>query len=303
MRLNISLNSLKTHMQTSQNAMERQLERLSHHADDIITNLIVVCIILALTLFVARWLSGIARRIARRLANVGADRTVPEFFAQVVNWLVWLVGAVAILQRFGVSTTSIIAVLGAMSLAIGLALQSTLSNVATGILLLAQKPYRIGDIVTIGDTTGTVHRLGLFSTEITNGENNRVYIPNSKIFTDRIINISHNGTRRLELILDVDYDTDIDAAIELIRVVTRSHPHILKQPEIWVGVEAFRDSSVAIKFGAQTTVLDYGQVKADLLLDIKKAFDAHNISIPYPHQVTMERQPAHPQVTGSETTT
>lgn len=301
MSLLAHIDTVKAHLHTSQKALERQVDRLGQNADDIITNLIIVGIILALTFFVARWLSGIVRRFTRRISQSGADRTLPEFFAQLVNWLIWIIGAVAILQRFGVSTTSIVAVLGAMSLAIGLALQGTLSNVATGILLLAQKPYRIGDIVTIGDTTGVIHRLGLFSTEITNGDNHRIYVPNAKIFSDRIVNISHNGTRRIELLLDVDYDTDLDAAMELVRVLARSHPSVLSHPEVWVGVEAFKDSSVVIKLLAHTRVDTYGQARADLLLDIKKAFDAHNISIPYPHQVTMEKYPAPPQNTVSET--
>jgi len=286
--MSLSVDTLNTRLLTTHQTIERQIGRLNQNADDLLTNLLIVAFIFVLTLCVARWLSGLSRRFARRLSHAGADRTLPEFFAQLVNWLVWIIGAVAILQRFGVSTTSIVAVLGAMSLAIGLSLQGTLSNVASGILLLTQKPYRIGDIVTIGDTTGVIHRLGLFSTEITNGDNHRIFVPNAKISSDRIVNISHNGTRRIELLLEVGYGTDLEAALTLLRSLARAHPQVLPDPDIWAGVEAFRDSSIVLKLLAHTSVDAYGQVRADLLLDIRKSFDAHHIAAPYPHQVAVE---------------
>lgn len=267
---------------------------LTRHSE-FLSNLLIAGVILAVTLFLSQWLSNTVKRTAKRYSHSDADRTLPEFLSQVVWWLVLIIGLVAILHRLGVQTTSILTVLGAASLAIGLALQGTLSNVAAGIMLLAQKPYRIGDVVNIGDTTGTVHRLGLFSTEITNGDHHKIYMPNAKVFSDRIINITHYGVRRVELILDVDYDTNLDAALKLLHDVAIKNPAVISQPEVWAGVEAFADSSVQLKLWAHVPVTQYIQARADLLLDIKKAFDAHGISIPYPHQIHLEKYPqAHP---------
>lgn len=267
---------------------------LTQHSE-FLSNLLIAALILVVTLFLSQRLSNTVRNAAKKYAHSDADRTLPEFLSQVVWWLVMLVGLVVILNRLGVQTTSILTVLGAASLAIGLALQGTLSNVATGIMLLVQKPYRIGDIVTVGDTTGVVHRLGLFSTEITNGDHHKIYIPNAKIFSDRIVNISHYGIRRIELILDVDYATDLEAALDLIRTVAEKHPGVVTQPAVWAGVEAMADSSIKLKLWAHTSVTQYVQTRADLLLDLRKAFDENGIDIPYPHQVHVEKiQPVKP---------
>ncbi|ADU15090.1 mechanosensitive ion channel family protein [Asticcacaulis excentricus] len=254
-----------------------------------LSNLLIAALILMVTLFLSQWLSNTVRKAAKRYAHSDADRTLPEFLSQVVWWLIMVVGLVVILNRLGVQTTSILTVLGAASLAIGLALQGTLSNVASGIMLLVQKPYRIGDTVTIGDVTGTVGRLGLFSTELTNGDSHKVYIPNAKIFSDRIINISHYGHRTLAIMVTVDFATDLDKALSILKKVMGSHPGTLSTPEVWAGVENFADNGVQLKVTAQVTVAQHGQVRADVLKSVKEEFGAAGIYIPYPHQVTMEK--------------
>ncbi|MFT3998370.1 MAG: mechanosensitive ion channel family protein [Asticcacaulis sp.] len=261
---------------------------LTQHSE-FLSNLLIAGLILMVTLFLSQWLSNTVKNTAKRYAHSDADRTLPEFLSQVVWWLIMVVGLVVILNRLGVQTTSILTVLGAASLAIGLALQGTLSNVASGIMLLVQKPYRIGDSVIIGDMTGTVGRLGLFSTEITNGDNHKVYIPNSKIFSDRIVNISHYGHRTLALLVTVDFGTNLDEALALLRQKVEEHPSTQAVPPVWSGVENFTDNGVQLKVTAQVTVVQYGQARADILKLIKESFHAHGIDIPYPHQVAVEK--------------
>ncbi|WP_162148415.1 mechanosensitive ion channel family protein [Asticcacaulis sp. YBE204] len=256
-----------------------------------LSNLLIAALILMVTLFLSQWLSNTVKKTAKRYAHSDADRTLPEFLSQLVWWMVMIVGLVVILNRLGVQTTSILTVLGAASLAIGLSLQGTLANVASGIMLLAQKPYRIGDTVTIGDSSGTVVRLGLFLTEITNGDNHKVYIPNAKIFSDRIINQTHYGHRTLALLVNVDFATDLDEALGILKTITAEHPGTMGTPAVWAGVENFMDNGVQLKVTAQVEVAKHGQIRADILKSIKETFHAHGIMIPYPHQVGIEKYP------------
>ncbi|GGZ42038.1 mechanosensitive ion channel family protein [Asticcacaulis endophyticus] len=270
---------------------EKQIQGLTANADTIIGKVIVVVLILTVTLIISGWLSGMVRKMARRLSHNPADRTLPEFFSQVVNWLIMVIGIVAILSQLGVQTTSIIAVLGAASLAIGLALQGTLSNVASGIMLLVIKPYVIGDVVRINDISGTVYRLGLFTTELVDANNLRINIPNSKIISDQITNFTHNGTRRIEMMIGVDYDTDLDHALKVLKTIAESHPKTLEAPVTWTGVRGFADSSVTISLQTWVQAGDHFQTETDLFLMIKKGFDSEGIILPYPHQVQVDKHP------------
>jgi len=153
-------------------------ERFSSHPD-VWGHVLSALIVLIITLLVSGWVSDFVKRVARRMTANEADRTLPEFFSQVVRWILLTVGFVMVLNKLGVETTSFITVLGAASLSIGLALQNTLGNVAAGLMILFTKPYRIGDSVITGETKGRVHRLGVFTTEVDNYDNIRVYVPNA----------------------------------------------------------------------------------------------------------------------------
>ena len=271
------------------------IDRVTRMTGDLAVNLVVAALILAATLFIAHWASQAVRRMLSRTRRRAPDPMLEGFLGQVVRVIVIAVGLVAVLQRLGVQTTSIIAVLGAASLAIGLALQGTLSNVAAGVMLLILRPYRVGDVVQVGDKTGTVQKLDLFTTRLIDPNNMRITVPNSQVLGDAIVNISGQKTRRIELAIGVDYDSDLNEVMEVMKKVAADHPAVLDEPTVWAGVVNFLDSSVEVMLHAWVKSGDFWQTKADLHLAMKAAFDSAGIVIPYPHQVDLNRSLAAPK--------
>ena len=263
------------------------LAKLTDAAGDLAINLSIAALIFVATLFASKWASGAARRALSRVRGFRHDPTVLSFAAQVVRAVVIIVGMIAVLQRLGVQTTSIIAVLGAASRAVGLALQGTLSNVASGIMLLVLRPYRVGDVVDVGGMSGTVQRLDLFTTQLSNGNNHKIVIPNSKVLSDPLTNITGQKTRRIEIKFGVGYGDDLNKARAVLADVASAHPKILKDPAPWTGVTALLDSSVQITLHAWVNVADFWQTQADIMQGGKEALDAAGIDIPYPHQVAI----------------
>ncbi len=263
-----------------------------HIKPELAATIATALFIAALTIFVSGLISGVVKRASHRFIHHEAARTLPEFFAQVVRWLILMVGLVAVLNKLGVPTTSLLAVLGAASLAIGLALQGTLGNVAASLVILFTKPFRIGDAVTLGDLGGRVHRLGLFTTEIDDGDNRRVYIPNSKVFANEIINQSTNGAVRIEVLVDVAYETDLDKAISVIQDVLEAQPDLMRRNDPWVGAHQFKDSGITLKMMMWVPPSKGQSARSALMIAVKRALDANGIEIPYPHQVAINREAA-----------
>lgn len=279
---------------------DRWLTQFNIHPD-LAAKIATALFIAALTIFVSGLISGVVKRASRRFIHHEAARTLPEFFSQVVRWLILMVGFVAVLNKMGVPTTSLLAVLGAASLAIGLALQGSLSNVAASLVILFTKPFQIGDAVTLGELGGRVHRLGLFTTEIDDGDNRRVYIPNSKVFANEIINQSTNGAVRIEVIVDVAYESDLEKALSVIQAVLEAQPDLMRRHEPWVGLHQFKDSGIALRMMMWVPPSKGQNARSELMLAVKKALDAHGIEIPYPHQVAIGRDVADPKVTAEIT--
>ena len=261
------------------------IAKLTDMAGDFAVNLTVAVLILAATMFAARWAAGATRRGLSRVRGFRHDQTVLSFAVQVVRVVVILIGLVAVLQRLGVQTTSIIAVLGAASLAVGLALQGTLSNVAAGVMLLILRPYRVGDLVDINGAVGKVQRLDLFFTQMSDANNVKIVIPNSKVFSDTMRNLSGQQTRRMELRIGVGYGDDLNRAREALTSAATAHPRILPDPAPWAGVTNLLPSSVEISLQAWAKSEDYWQTRADVFQAAKEALDAADIEIPFPHQV------------------
>lgn len=262
-------------------------------AGDLAINLSIALLIFIATLFASKWAAGTARRTLGRMRGFRRDPTVLSFAVQVVRVVVVIVGMVAVLQRLGVQTTSIIAVLGAASLAVGLALQGTLSNVASGIMLLVLRPYRVGDVVDVGGMSGTVQRLDLFTTQLSNADNHKIVIPNSKVLSEPLINITGQKTRRIEIAFSVGYGDSLKQACDVLAGVGRAHDKVLTDPEPWTGVTGLLDSAVQVTLHAWVAVDDWWQTQADLMQAGKEALDAAGIEIPFPHQVAVHREPAH----------
>jgi small conductance mechanosensitive channel len=263
------------------------IARLTGMVGDFAVNLIVALVILVATVFTARWVAGITRRALSRVRGFRHDQTVLSFVVQVVRVVVYIVGLVAVLQRLGVQTTSIIAVLGAASLAVGLALQGTLSNVAAGVLLLVLRPYKVGDVIDIGGVIGSVQRLDLFTTQMSNANNHKIVVPNAKVLGDVILNLSGQKTRRVEINFTVGYGEDLSRARAVLAGVAQTHDKVLPDPAPWTGVTGLLDSAVQITLHAWVMSDDWWQTQADLMQGGKEALDAAGIEIPFPHQVEM----------------
>ena len=230
--------------------------------------------------------AGWARRtLERALGRSGRiDPTVVRFFGSLLRYAIIAFVVIAALQRFGVEATSLVAVHAAAGLAIGLALQGTLSNVAAGVLLLMFRPFKIGDFITAGGQTGRVKEVGLFTTEMATGDNVKIIVPNGQIWGSAIQNFSANPTRRVDLMMGIDYGDNIDTAMATINRVIGEESRALKDPESVVAVAELADSSVNIVVRVWVNSGDYWGVRWDLTKKLKEQLEADGISIPFPQQ-------------------
>lgn len=229
-------------------------------------NLVVAGIILVMTFWLAGWLAGVVRRALGRVHRTNPDPTLQTFGASLVRYAVIAVGLVAVLQQLGVQATSIIAVLGAASLAIGLALQGALSNVAAGVMILLFRPYRVGDTIETATRIGTVKALDLLFTEISTPDNVKVMIPNSKVFGDVILNYSSHHTRRVDVLFKTPLKTDLVQVLKRLRERAESDPRIRKEPAVQIEVTDLSELFAQAVIRAWTAREDFAAVKSDLML-------------------------------------
>ena len=244
-------------------------------------------LVTAIVLIIAGvWGSKILANLARdRLSSIeGMDQTLIPVVVQVVRYGILVFTFILVLAEFGVQTASIIAVVGAAGLAIGLALQGTLQNVAAGIMLLVIRPIRVGDYVEAGGAGGTVKEIGLFMTRMHTSQGLFISVPNSKIFSDTITNYSMNNTRRIDLLVGIAYEDDIDKAVLVLSGLLESDKRIMKSPSPVVVVKALGESSVDLEIRAWARRTQYWDARFDLTRAVKYALDEAGISIPYPHR-------------------
>ncbi|WP_419253357.1 mechanosensitive ion channel family protein [Caulobacter sp. ErkDOM-YI] len=242
---------------------------LGHFLDwvgKVAVNLVVAALILGLTFWLAGWAAKVVRRTLGRVHRNNPDQTLETFGASLVRYAVIAVGLVAVLQQVGVQATSIIAVLGAASLAIGLALQGALSNVAAGVMILLFRPYRVGDVIETVTRVGTVKSLDLLFTEIATFDNVKVMIPNSKVFGDVILNYSAHRTRRVDVLFKVPLKTDLVAVLKRLRERAESDPRIRKEPAVQIEVTDLSEAFAQAAIRAWTAREDFASVKTDLML-------------------------------------
>ena len=245
-------------------------------------NVVGALVIIVVGFMVAGW----ARRaLERALSRSGKmDATLVRFFGSLVRYAIIAFVIIAALQQFGVEATSLVAVFGAAGLAIGLALQGTLSNVAAGVMLLMFRPFKIGDFVDIGGKTGTVKEVGLFTTELATGDNVKIIMPNGQIWGQAIANFSANPTRRVDLMMGIDYGDNIDTAMATIKRVIGEETRALTDQDSTVAVAELADSSVNIVVRVWVNAADYWGVRWDLTKKLKEQLEADGISIPFPQQ-------------------
>jgi small conductance mechanosensitive channel len=258
----------------------------------LLVNLAIGAGLLVITLWAAGWAARLAREATGRLHRGHApDAVLQGFVSSLARYGVIVIGLIAVLQQIGVQTTSVLAVLGAASLAIGLALQGGLSNVAAGVMLLLLRPYRIGDRVKIGDVTGRVNGLDLFVTRLHDLDNSVVFIPNSKAFGDVIINYSMPENRRIVMDFRIDYEDDVEVALQVLRQTARADPRIVADPPPWAKVTELGESAVTVTLRAWTSPVGYRDTRFDLIKDAKAALQRAGLSFAYPHQVAVESRP------------
>jgi small conductance mechanosensitive channel len=214
----------------------------------------------------------------------GIDETLARFFSRLARYAILALVIVTVLAQFGVQTASIIAAIGAAGLAIGLALQGTLQNIAAGIMLLVLKPFRAGESITAGSVSGTVREIGLFATELTAGDGVYMLVPNGELWKSPVTNFSRNKTRRNDLVIGIGYGDDIKLASETLLRLAGEDTAVLAQPAPETFVAELADSAVMVTLRYWSATADWWQTKLRLTRAAKLAFDDRGISIPFPQQ-------------------
>ena len=247
----------------------------------------------ALVVLVVGWtLAGFVSGLVRRkvLASETIDDTIGNFAASIVRWVILLIVAIAVLGVLGIEATSLVAIMGAATLAIGMALQGTLSDLAAGFMLILFRPYKLGQFVDVAGTAGTVKDINLFVTELVTPDNVQIIVPNGQAWGSVITNFSHHETRRCDLAFGIDYGDDIEKAKAIITKLAGADSRVLKDPEPWVRVTNLGDSSVDLTARLWCNAADYWELKFGMTQAVKEAFDKEGISIPYPHTVEIKRE-------------
>ncbi len=254
----------------------------------VVVNAAKALAVLVIGWMVAGLVSGVIRR--RVLASETIDDTIGNFVASIVKWVILLMVLIAVLGLFGIQATSLVAIMGAATLAIGMALQGTLSDLAAGFMLILFRPYKLGQVVDIAGTMGTVKDINLFVTELATPDNVQIIVPNGQAWGSVITNYSHHATRRVDLVFGIDYSDDIEKAKAIILRLADADARVASDPEPWVRVTNLGDSSVDLTTRVWVAAEDYWDVKFGMTQAVKEAFDGEGVSIPYPHTVEIKRE-------------
>ena len=241
-------------------------------------------IIAALLIFIiGKWLANkLTAFIKSMMTKAQVDKTLIEFSESIIYFSLLLMVIIAALNQLGVNTTSFVAVFGAATLAIGLALQGSFSNIGAAVLIILFRPFKVGDVIEAAGVTGEVTDINLFSTIITPVDKRMVIVPNASIIGGNITNFSNRATRRVDHIFGIGYDDDLKLAKETLLEIVNADKRILQEPAPFIAVSELADSSVNFVVRAWTKTEDYWDVHFDMLENVKLTFDARGISIPYP---------------------
>lgn len=240
-------------------------------------------ILLAVAIFViGKYLARLISRVVGKVVLASSkDEMLQSFVTSIAYFLFLLMVVIAALSQLGINTSSLVALIGAAGLAVGLALQNSLQNFAAGVMILIFKPFKRGDFIEAGGVSGKVEQMGLLMLELRTGDNKSVLVPNGKAFSDSITNYSSNSTRRIDLIFDISYDADIAKAKDVIKNVLSSDNRILNHPEPLIAVGALAASSVQIFARPWVRTSDYWAVHFAVTEQVKLEFDKAGIEIPY----------------------
>lgn len=249
--------------------------------------LLVAVLILLVGWWFARRIAGAAQRV---LMRGGADPLLGSFLRNLVFVLLIALVIVGALDRAGVPTASLLAALGAAGLAIGLALQGSLSNLAAGVLLMVFRPFRVGESIEVAGVAGTVQSVSLMHTFLLTADNRELILPNAKVAGDVIVNVNARGTRRIDLVIGIAGDADIGKAIGAVRELLAADARVLKEPAPEVAVTQLADSRINLAVQPWVKSADYTRVQTDTLRAIKERFDAEGIRLPTPQREVILRE-------------
>jgi small conductance mechanosensitive channel len=253
---------------------------------DYAPKIVAALVILIIGLFVINMIVRLAKRIMKKR---GIDATLQKFLGNLLGWTLKILLFVVVASKLGMETTSFAAVIGAAGLAIGLALQGSLSNFAGGVLIMIFKPIKIGDLIEAQGVTGVVKEIQIFTTQLNTPGNKLAIIPNGALSNGNIINYTAEGTLRIDHVIGVSYDADIKQTKDVLMKVLTANSKVLKDPTPTVNVFELADSSVNFAVRPWVNAADYWDVYFDVLEDAKIALDAAGIEIPYPHSVEIQK--------------
>jgi len=252
---------------------------------DTLIALLTNIVIAAAILFGGIWLAKqIKKYVVLMMERRNVDALLASFSSNIVYVALVAFVVIAALSQLGIQTTSFIAIIGAAGLAIGLALQSSLSNFASGVMIIAFRPFKVGDFIEAGGVAGVVEGIQIFSTQMRTGDNKAIIVPNSNITGSNITNYSAKDTRRVDMVFGIGYDDDIKKAKDVLMELINDDDRILKDPEPLVAVSELADSSVNFVVRPWVKAADYWGVMFDFTEAVKLRFDKEGISIPYPQQ-------------------
>ena len=237
--------------------------------------------------------AGFVKRRIVRLAEKSRhfDKTMGAFLANVARYALVVLTIIFVLQQFGFQTASLIALLGAAGLAIGLALQGVLGGLASGVMLVVFRPIKVGDFIDVNGTMGTVKDISIFTTELASLDNVQIIIPNTEVWSNTIVNYSVYDTRRAEWTFGVSYGSNLAKAEQIIRDTILTDERSLSEPEPFIQVNNLNDSSVDFLVRVWVKSADFFKYQADMKRAVKEAFDAGGIEIPFPTQTVFEYRP------------
>lgn len=244
-------------------------------------DLLIAIAIFVIGRMIAKSIAGGVRKAMKR---GNADDTLVGFIGNLVSAMVMTIVIIAAVKQVGVETSGFVAILGAAGLAVGFALQGSLGNFASGVLLLFFRPIKVGDFVEAGGTSGSVKEIGIFTTTLHTPDNKKVIVPNAQVTGGTITNYSANDTRRVDLVAGIGYGDDIPKAKDVLKRIVNEHPLVLKDPEPVVEVSNLGDSAVDIVVRPWVKTADYWRVYFDVTQSIKMEFDKEGISIPFPQR-------------------
>ena len=239
---------------------------------------------IAIAIFIiGKWVAKVVSNTVIKILNTkNVDKAISSFVGSILFSLIFFISIIAAISHMGFDTTSFVAIIGAAGLAVGLALQGSLSNFASGVLLIVLKPFKSGDFVEVAGSAGVVEEIHIFSTQLKSGDNKTLIIPNSAITSGTITNYSTKPTRRIDLIIGVSYDADLAKTKEILSKIANEHELVLKDQAVTVGVSELADSSVNLVLRPWVKSENYWPVYFELLETIKVSLDEAGIEIPYP---------------------